>query len=83
MSIVVTGATGHLGRLIVEALLDNGIPAEDIVATGRAVDRLDDLASPRGGDSKGRLFRSRRPRIGLRRCRQGDVGVRQRGRQSP
>ena len=45
MSIVVTGATGHLGRLIVEALLDNGIPAEDIVATGRAVDRLDDLAT--------------------------------------
>jgi NAD(P)H dehydrogenase (quinone) len=45
MSIVVTGATGHLGRLIVETLLDNGIPAEDIVATGRAVDRLDDLAA--------------------------------------
>ena len=44
MSIVVTGATGHLGRLVVEDLLDRGIPAADIVATGRATDRLADLA---------------------------------------
>lgn len=45
MSIVVTGATGHLGRLIVEALLRDGTPAEQIVAGGRAVEKLDDLAA--------------------------------------
>jgi NAD(P)H dehydrogenase (quinone) len=45
MSIVVTGATGHLGRLIVEALLRNGTPASEIVAGGRNVDKLADLQS--------------------------------------
>lgn len=45
MSIVVTGATGHLGRLVVEHLLDRGVPAQDVVATGRSVDRLADLAA--------------------------------------
>ncbi|MFG3578655.1 SDR family oxidoreductase [Micromonospora chersina] len=44
MSIVVTGATGQLGRLIVEALLDRGVPADQIVALGRDVDRLAGLA---------------------------------------
>ncbi|MGY1809846.1 SDR family oxidoreductase [Blastococcus sp. SYSU D00669] len=43
MSIVVTGATGHLGRLVVEALLDRGVPAAEVVATGRRVERLTDL----------------------------------------
>jgi len=44
MSIVVTGATGHLGRLIVSSLLDRGVPADQIVAVGRDVDRLARLA---------------------------------------
>jgi NAD(P)H dehydrogenase (quinone) len=44
MSIAVTGATGHLGRLAVEALLRRGVPASDVVATGRSTDRLADLA---------------------------------------
>ncbi len=44
MSVVVTGATGHLGRLAVEALLERGVPAEQIVATGRRVETLSDLA---------------------------------------
>jgi NAD(P)H dehydrogenase (quinone) len=44
MSIVVTGATGHLGRLVVEALLARGVPAGEIVAAGRSTDRLADLA---------------------------------------
>ena len=44
MSYVVTGATGHLGRLVVEALLERGVPAEQVVAGGRAVGRLADLA---------------------------------------
>jgi NAD(P)H dehydrogenase (quinone) len=44
MSTVITGASGHLGRLVVEQLLDIGTPPERIVATGRAVDKLADLA---------------------------------------
>lgn len=44
MSIVVTGATGHLGRLVVESLLHRGVPAGDVVALGRDTDRLADLA---------------------------------------
>ncbi|MGR6965735.1 SDR family oxidoreductase [Geodermatophilus sp. URMC 61] len=44
MSIVVTGATGHLGRLAVEALLARGVPAADVVATGRRTEALADLA---------------------------------------
>ncbi|WP_449371834.1 SDR family oxidoreductase [Arthrobacter psychrolactophilus] len=45
MTIVVTGATGQLGRLVVEALLDQNVPAEKIVATGRNVAKLADLAA--------------------------------------
>ena len=45
MSIVVTGATGQLGRHVVEALLHRGVPAERIVATGRRTETLDDLAA--------------------------------------
>lgn len=44
MSTVVTGATGHLGRLVVQALLARGVPAEQIVAAGRRTDALADLA---------------------------------------
>jgi NAD(P)H dehydrogenase (quinone) len=44
MTIVVTGATGQLGRLIVEALLRDDVAPSDIVAGGRNVARLDDLA---------------------------------------
>jgi NAD(P)H dehydrogenase (quinone) len=44
MSIVVTGATGHLGRLVVESLLQRGIPAGEIVAAGRNLDKIKDFA---------------------------------------
>jgi NAD(P)H dehydrogenase (quinone) len=43
MSIVVTGATGHLGRLIVEGLLREGVAPAGIVAGGRSVEKLADL----------------------------------------
>ncbi|GAA3525837.1 SDR family oxidoreductase [Amycolatopsis ultiminotia] len=44
MSIVVTGATGHLGRLVVEALLRRGVAPGGIVAAGRSVEKIKDLA---------------------------------------
>ncbi|MFE9689076.1 SDR family oxidoreductase [Micromonospora sp. NPDC005806] len=44
MSIVVTGATGPLGRLIIESLLNRGVSADQIVAVGRNIDRLAELA---------------------------------------
>jgi NAD(P)H dehydrogenase (quinone) len=44
MSYVVTGATGHFGRLVTEDLLGRGVPAEDIIAAGRDITKLKDLA---------------------------------------
>jgi NAD(P)H dehydrogenase (quinone) len=44
MPYLITGATGHLGRLVVEQLLAAGVPAGDIIATGRATDKIKDLA---------------------------------------
>lgn len=43
MTIAVTGATGHFGHVAVEALLRHGVPAADVVATGRSTDRLQAL----------------------------------------
>lgn len=43
-SIVVTGATGHLGRLVVEDLLDRGVDPGRITATGRNTGAIADLA---------------------------------------
>ncbi|WP_017583681.1 SDR family oxidoreductase [Nocardiopsis valliformis] len=43
MSVVVTGATGHLGRLVVESLLERGYSAAEVTATGRSTDKLADL----------------------------------------
>lgn len=40
MSIVITGATGNLGRHVVAALLERGVPAGDIVAAGRSLEKL-------------------------------------------
>ncbi|WP_327671303.1 MULTISPECIES: SDR family oxidoreductase [unclassified Streptomyces] len=44
MSFVVTGATGHLGRLVVAQLLDAGVPAARIAAVVRDKDKAADLA---------------------------------------
>ncbi|MEU6480658.1 SDR family oxidoreductase [Streptomyces sp. NPDC047017] len=44
MSIVVTGATGHLGRLVVEQLLEK-VPAERITAVVRTPEKAADLAA--------------------------------------
>jgi NAD(P)H dehydrogenase (quinone) len=45
MSLVVTATSGHLGRLVVRDLLDRGVPAADIVAGARNLDRVTDLAA--------------------------------------
>ncbi|MBX9397248.1 SDR family oxidoreductase [Streptomyces sp. TRM72054] len=42
--ITVTGATGHLGRLVIEDLLARGVAAGDIVAAVRTPDKAGDLA---------------------------------------
>ena len=44
MSVVITGATGHLGRLVVESLLQQDFPARDITAAGRDTTKIKDLA---------------------------------------
>ena len=44
MSIVVTGATGPFGRHVVETLIRRGVPATEIVAAGRNLDKIKDLA---------------------------------------
>jgi NAD(P)H dehydrogenase (quinone) len=43
--IAVTGATGHLGRLVVTGLLDAGVPAAEVVAVVRDPDKAADLAA--------------------------------------
>lgn len=45
MTIAVTGATGHLGGLVVRHLLERGTPADRIVALVRDIDRAGELAS--------------------------------------
>lgn len=45
MSIMITGASGQLGSLVVERLLSAGVPAGGLVATGRDVSRLEPLAA--------------------------------------
>lgn len=45
MTIVITGATGKLGRHVLQALLERGVPAEEIVAAGRSIEKLEDFAA--------------------------------------
>ena len=45
MTVVVTGATGQLGRLVVESLLRRGADPGEVVATGRNTDRLAEVAA--------------------------------------
>ncbi|MFB6982054.1 SDR family oxidoreductase [Streptomyces scopuliridis] len=45
MSIVVTGATGHLGRLVIESLLADGVPADGIAAVVRNAEKAAGLVA--------------------------------------
>ena len=42
--IIITGATGHLGRLVIEDLLQR-VPGEQIVAAGRKTEKIADFAA--------------------------------------
>ena len=44
MSIAVTGATGQLGRLVIESLIERQVAPEEIVAVVRNADKAQDLA---------------------------------------
>jgi NAD(P)H dehydrogenase (quinone) len=48
MTIVVTGATGHLGRLALDHLLARGVPATELVGAGRDQAKLAALAEATG-----------------------------------
>ncbi len=45
MKINVMGATGQLGKRVVRALLDRGVPPEDLVASARTIGRANDIAA--------------------------------------
>ncbi|HET6948925.1 MAG TPA: SDR family oxidoreductase [Acidimicrobiales bacterium] len=45
MTILVTAASGHLGRLVVEALLERGAAPADVVAAARDTAKIADLAA--------------------------------------
>lgn len=45
MTIVVTGATGQLGRLVIASLIERGVPAGEIVAAVRTPEKAADLAA--------------------------------------
>lgn len=49
MSIAVLGATGHLGRAVIDHLLARGVAPSELIAAGRAVEKLDDYRA-RGVD---------------------------------
>lgn len=52
--IVISGASGHLGELVVRDLLARGVPASDLILVSRTPDKLDEFrklgASTRFGD---------------------------------
>ncbi|TDC36560.1 NAD-dependent epimerase/dehydratase family protein [Micromonospora sp. 15K316] len=45
MSIAITGATGQLGRLVIEELLTAGVPADRITAVARSAEKAADLVA--------------------------------------
>lgn len=45
MTLLVSAATGHLGRLVLDALIERGVPASDIVAGVRTPAKAEDIAA--------------------------------------
>ena len=64
MSIVVTGATGHLGRHVVEQLLEK-VPAEQITAVVRTAEKAADFAAARREDRASPTTTAPRPSTGV------------------
>ena len=48
MSIVITGASGHLGKLVIDSLLRLGVEPNEVLAAGRDNERLSDHYAPKG-----------------------------------
>jgi NAD(P)H dehydrogenase (quinone) len=49
-TIAITGASGHLGRLVTQELLDRGVSADDLVLVTRSPDALAERQNVRFGD---------------------------------
>ncbi len=49
-TLAITGASGHLGRLVTQELLDRGVAADDVVLITRSPDALSDRPNVRPGD---------------------------------
>ncbi|MFX5594966.1 NAD(P)H-binding protein, partial [Acinetobacter baumannii] len=45
MTLLVSAANGHLGRHVLDALIERGVPASDIVAGVRTPAKADDIAA--------------------------------------
>ncbi|MFI2648549.1 SDR family oxidoreductase [Micromonospora fulviviridis] len=45
MTFAITGATGKLGRHVLQVLLERNVPAGEIVAAGRSIEKLQDFAA--------------------------------------
>jgi hypothetical protein len=72
MSSVITGATGQLGRHVLTALLKRNVPAEEIVATGRSIEKLADPAACRDAPKvEGPVARQYGPGVGHPRLGRG------------
>ena len=72
MSIVITGASGHLGRATAELVLGR-MPAQEVILTTRHPEEISDLAAAWGGGpggpiSEGRRRSSGRSRAGRSSC---------------
>ena len=53
----ITGATGHLGRLLVQELLARGVPATDVVALARTPEKAAEVSGGAGDGVSGHGFR--------------------------
>jgi uncharacterized protein YbjT (DUF2867 family) len=76
--IVITGATGQLGRLVVDELLKK-VPAREIAVAVRNPDKATELAA-RGVAVRRAASPARDAERGAGRCRQGPAHLVERGR---
>jgi len=82
MTIVVTATSGHLGHLVVEALLARDVPADRIIATARDVTKIVDLAERGVRTARADYADPASLREAFRRRRLPRAGLQQRGRRA-